>query len=85
MRFDQILQSGAMFVAVSILGSYAIGQESSNTDWQRGFLNQYCVACHNDVTRTANFTLQTIALDKVGHETAEVGVWEKVLLKLRAR
>ena len=52
-----------MFVVASILGSYAIGQESSDTDWQRGFLNQYCVACHNDVTRTANFTLQTIALE----------------------
>ena len=54
-------------------------------EWQRAFLDQYCVACHNDVTRTANFTLQTVALDQVGHRTDEVGVWERVVLKLRAR
>ena len=54
-------------------------------EWQRAFLDQYCVACHNDVTRTANFTLQTVALDQVGHRTDEVGVWESVVLKLRAR
>lgn len=57
----------------------------ADTDWQRSFLNQYCIACHNDATLTANFTLQTIALDQVGHKLDEIGVWEKVVLKLRAR
>ena len=56
-----------------------------SVEWQRAFLDQYCVACHDDVTRTANFTLQTIALDQVGHRVDEVGVWERVVLKLRAR
>ena len=85
MRFHHILRNGAVFVIASSLGLVAVGQDASETEWQRGFLNQYCVACHNDVTRTANFTLQTIALDKVGHKADEVGVWEKVVLKLRAR
>ena len=61
----------------------AIAQPS--VQWQRTFLNQYCIACHNDVTREAGFTLQTVALDQVGHSVDEVGVWEKVVLKLRAR
>ena len=58
-------------------------QESAN--WQRAFLNQYCIACHNDVTREANFSLQTIALDQVGHRLDEIGIWENVVIKLRAR
>ena len=85
MRVNRILLS---IIALSITGTFwsgAIAQEASNTDWQRGFLNQYCIACHNDVTREANFTLQTIALNEVGHNTDEIGVWEKVVLKLRAR
>jgi hypothetical protein len=56
-----------------------------SVDWQRSFLDQYCVACHNDVVREANFTLQSIALDQVGTHLEEVGTWEKVVLKLRAR
>ena len=43
------------------------------------------MACHNDVVRVANFTLQSIALDQVGTHQEEVGTWEKVVLKLRAR
>ena len=63
----------------------AQGFSKEGTEWQRSFLNQYCIACHNDTTLTANFTLQTIALDQVGHNLNEIGVWEKVVLKLRAR
>ena len=29
-------------------------------DWQRALLDQYCVGCHNDRTRQAGLTLQTI-------------------------
>lgn len=65
--------------------AWAQASDHSSTDWQRDFLNRYCIACHNDTTREAGFTLQTIALDQVGHRSDEVGVWEKVVLKLRAR
>ena len=57
----------------------------ASVEWQRALLDQYCVACHNDQTQMANLTLQTVALDQVGHLANEVGVWERVALKLRAR
>lgn len=88
----RILQSGVFLGIGLILPSYLLAQNGPQGSvaqepeaWQRNFLNQYCIACHNDVTLTANFTLQSIALDQVGHKLDEVGVWEKVVLKLRAR
>lgn len=52
---------------------------------QRALLNQYCVACHNDRTRQAGLSLQTIDADHVGRVADEVETWEKVARKLRAR
>ena len=75
MRVNRILLS---IFALSITGTFwsgAIAQEASDTVWQRDFLNQYCIACHNDVTREANFTLQTIALNGLRHNTDEIGEW----------
>ena len=54
-------------------------------DWQRALLDQYCVGCHSDRTRTAGLSLETVALDQVGRVTDEVGVWETVVRKLRAQ
>ena len=51
---------------------------------ERALLNRYCVGCHNDRTRTAGLSLQTAAMDQVGRVADEVGVWEKVVRKLRA-
>ena len=51
----------------------------------RALLDQYCVACHNDRTRQAGLTLQTIDTDQVGQIAEEVEVWEKVARKLRSR
>ena len=51
----------------------------------RALLDQYCVACHNDRTRQAGLTLQTINAEQVGQIPEEVEVWEKVVRKLRAR
>jgi hypothetical protein len=63
----------------------AAGTAPGDVAWQRALLDQYCIGCHNDRTRTAELTLQTVALDQVGHLADEVGVWESVVLKLRAR
>ena len=52
---------------------------------QRALLDQYCVGCHNDRTRQAGLTLQTIDRDQVGQIAEEVEVWEKVARKLRSR
>ena len=51
----------------------------------RMFLDQYCVVCHNDRTRQAAVTLQTIDTGQIGHIGEDVEVWEKVARKLRAR
>ncbi len=48
---------------------------------QRALLDKYCVTCHNDRTKTANFSLQGLDLATVG-DHAEL--WEKVVRKLRA-
>ena len=51
----------------------------------RALLDQYCVGCHNDRTRQADLTLQTIDTDQIGQNADEVEIWEKVARKLRAR
>ena len=48
---------------------------------QRALLDQYCVTCHSDRLKTANFSLENLDLTKVG-ENSEL--WEKVVRKLRA-
>ncbi len=42
---------------------------------------QYCVSCHNDRLKTANFSLQSLDLSNAGDHPE---VWEKVIRKLRA-
>src|SRR5437763_228434 len=48
---------------------------------QRAFLNQYCVACHNQRAKVAGLTLDAMDL---GHVGDNADVWEKVVRKLRA-
>lgn len=48
---------------------------------QRALLDQYCVSCHNDRTKTANLSLQHLDLATVGDHPE---LWEKVVRKLRA-
>src|SRR6185436_1194445 len=48
---------------------------------ERALLDQYCVTCHNDKIRTANFSLQKLDLNTIGDHPE---VWEKVVRKLRA-
>src|SRR5438552_14869682 len=46
----------------------------------RAFLNQYCVTCHNEKTKTAGLMLDKLDLEHAGN-SAET--WEKVVRKLR--
>jgi mono/diheme cytochrome c family protein len=48
---------------------------------ERALLDQYCVTCHNDKLKTANFSLQNLDLATVGDHPE---VWEQVIRKLRA-
>src|SRR5712692_5040080 len=48
---------------------------------QRALLDQYCVTCHNDRTKTANLSLAKLDLATAGDHPE---LWEKVVRKLRA-
>jgi mono/diheme cytochrome c family protein len=48
---------------------------------ERALLDQYCVTCHNDRSKTSNLSLQNLDLAAVG-DRAEL--WERVVRKLRA-
>ena len=45
-------------------------------------VNQYCLACHNDRTRTGGLGLEAVNAAPLGDHTE---VWERVVRKLRAR
>jgi cytochrome c551/c552 len=47
----------------------------------RALLNQYCVGCHNEKTKTAGLALDKLDLE---HPGADPDAWEKVVRKLRA-
>ena len=63
--------------------SAALAAEAASTP--RALLDRYCVACHNDRTRQAGLTLQSIDTGRAGHVAEEVEAWEKVVRKLRGR
>ena len=48
---------------------------------ERALLETYCITCHDDELKTANFSLQSADLNKVGDHPE---IWEKVIRKLRA-
>src|SRR5512142_328519 len=47
----------------------------------RTVFDQYCVGCHNDKTKTANFSLEKADLAVAGDHPE---VWERVIRKMRA-
>ena len=54
--------------------------ESTASD-ARALLDRYCVTCHNERTRTAGLTLDTLDVSRVGEGAA---TWEHVVRRLRA-
>jgi hypothetical protein len=48
---------------------------------ERALLDQYCVVCHNDKLKTANFSLQSADINSVGNHPE---IWEPVIRKMRA-
>src|ERR1700730_7973888 len=61
--------------------SAAPGTAAPSAAAERALLDQYCVTCHNDKTKTANFSLQREDINTVGDHPE---VWERVIRKLRA-
>jgi hypothetical protein len=66
-----------IFIAVMIAAAVAYGQTGAP---DRALLDQYCVGCHNQKTKTADLMLDKVDVAKVG-DSADT--WEKVVLKLR--
>ena len=56
-------------------------QTAASASAQRALLDRYCVGCHNDKTKTANFSLQNLDLSTAGEQPQ---IWERVVRKLRA-
>ena len=70
-----------LLLACVIVCAPAGAQNVSPAAAQRAVLDQYCVTCHNDKTKTDNFSLQKEDINAVGDHPE---VWEKVVRKLRA-
>ena len=66
-------------VGIVICAGLTLGQNSAPAP--RALIDQYCVTCHNQKTRTAG-----LMLDKMdpAHATQDAEAWEKVVRKLRA-
>ena len=62
-----------------VRGTVASGEATAAEG--RALLDRYCVACHNERTRTAGLTLDTMDLSRVGGDAA---VWEHVVRRLRS-
>jgi mono/diheme cytochrome c family protein len=61
-------------------GGPSAGQTASAVAQQKAVIDQYCVTCHNERTKTAGLALDTMDLTKLG-DHAEV--WEHAIMKLR--
>ena len=75
----------AIVPQVGLLAQPAANSGTSNTGTSaaayKAILDQYCVTCHNDKAKIANFSLQNSDLSAAGDHPE---VWEQVIRKLRA-
>src|SRR5712691_1550548 len=83
----------ALVIACIVIGSAGLGHGQAGgpqgpppgtavaSAKPRALLDQYCVTCHNDRTKTANLSLAQLDLATVGDHPE---LWEKVVRKLRA-
>jgi hypothetical protein len=80
-----LLVCGAAFLG--LVGQSMSGQTTApatngpSTAEQEALVKQYCMVCHNDKVKTANFSLQTSDISAAGDHPE---VWERVIRKLRA-
>src|ERR1043166_9673682 len=55
---------------------------AQNAPSTRATIDQYCIGCHNERTKTADLALDTLDVARAGEHP---DVWEKVVRKLRGR
>jgi hypothetical protein len=64
-----------------VIAALASGATATNSaSAHRALLDHYCVTCHNQRTKTADITFDTMDLSQVGKDAA---VWERAIRKLR--
>ena len=76
MRHWVVAVSLALVASVSV----SLGAAPASLAPHRAMLDRYCVTCHNQKTKTAGLTFDTMDLAHVGKDAA---VWERAVRKLR--
>src|SRR5678815_1693116 len=75
-----VLSWGSGLRAAQSQGSSTATSGSAALAQQKALIDQYCVTCHNQRTKTAGLALDTLDLTKLS-EHAET--WERAIMKLR--
>ncbi len=75
-----IAAAAVSWAAISSLGQSSSAPIPSNAHDAQAAVNQYCVACHNQKTRTGGLTLEKLDLSQPGEQA---DVWERVIRKVR--
>src|SRR5438067_10422104 len=75
------MKSLLSFVEIIILSGLTLAQNPTPTPAPRALIDQYCVTCHNQRTKTAGLTLDRM---DPAHVAQDREAWEKVVRKLRA-
>jgi hypothetical protein len=70
-----------LLLGCTLASAVAYAQANGAAPTPRGFLDQYCVGCHNERAKTAGLMLDKMDVAQIS-DHAEV--WEKVVRKLRA-
>jgi len=79
-RPDSLHAAAATLIAIAAAGCQPSQEERAAN--VAATVRTYCVECHNDAERTANFTLERVPVDDVA---AHGEVWEEVVRKIRGR
>jgi hypothetical protein len=84
MRKRRLFQFGLLFfiggLAILYSGSSSRAQRANALSAQRALIEENCVVCHNQKSKTAGVSLQGIDFNNLG---ANAALWEKVLRKVR--
>jgi mono/diheme cytochrome c family protein len=83
MRYSLAIVALAVAIFLSSSGHMAIGQQTgvaSASSAQRVLLDQYCVTCHNQKSKTANVMFDTMDLANL---TKDAEIWERAIRKVR--
>ena len=80
-KVHKLLSTCMAVTVVAMLYTNVPAQDARETT-HRNTINQYCVACHNQILKTAGLTLDALDYGNMGKDAPQ---WEKVLRKLRNR